>query len=131
MIDFLRFARDLVTDLLRSRLSLVGENALLRQQLIVAERKTVGRPRWKPWERHAMALAARFTPEIARGLLVDRSVAGSSSAAAPPLGPSPGSLACFSSARFSCPLGARFSPRTEAMLFSSNERRPIRGDGLS
>lgn len=62
MIAFLRFARDLVTDFLRPRLKLIAENALLRQQLIVAERKIVGRPRWRPWERCAMALAARFTP---------------------------------------------------------------------
>jgi hypothetical protein len=51
MLDLLRFARDLATDVFRSHLKLVAENALLRQQLIVAERKVVGRPRWKPWER--------------------------------------------------------------------------------
>src|SRR5688572_14836540 len=62
MLDSLGLARDLVTDLLRSRVSLVAENALLRQQLIIAERKIVGRPRWKPWERCAMTLAARLTP---------------------------------------------------------------------
>lgn len=62
MLDFLRFARDFVADLLRPRTKLVAENALLRQQLIVAERKIVGRPRWRPWERYTMALAARFTP---------------------------------------------------------------------
>jgi hypothetical protein len=61
MIDRLRFARDLVTDL-RPHVQLVAENALLRQQLIVAERKIVGRPRWKPWERYATALATRFAP---------------------------------------------------------------------
>ena len=55
MIDLLRFARDLATDLLRWHVKLVAENALLRQHLIVAERKIVGRPRWKPCERYAMA----------------------------------------------------------------------------
>jgi hypothetical protein len=62
MLDFVRFARDFVTDLLRSRTKLVAENALLRQQLIVAGRKSTRRPRWKPWERCVMALAARVTP---------------------------------------------------------------------
>lgn len=62
MLDFLRFARDFVADLLRPRTKLVAENALLRQQLIVAERKIVGRPRWRPWERYTMALAASLTP---------------------------------------------------------------------
>jgi hypothetical protein len=62
MLDFLRFARDLVTNFFRPRLKLVAENALLRQQLIVAGRKVVGRPRWKPWERYAMALTTRFAP---------------------------------------------------------------------
>ena len=61
MIEFLRFASGLVADLLRSRGSLVAD-ALLRQQLIVAERKIVGRPRWRPRDRYAMALAARFAP---------------------------------------------------------------------
>ena len=51
MLDFLRFARDLVADLLRPHVKLVAENALLRQ-----------RPRWNPWERYAMALATRFAP---------------------------------------------------------------------
>jgi hypothetical protein len=60
MVDLLRFARDLATDVFRTHLKLVAENALLGQQLIVAERKVVGRPRWKPWERYAMALATRF-----------------------------------------------------------------------
>lgn len=52
----------LVADLVRPHLKLVAENALLRQQLIVSERRIVGRQRWAPWERYAMALAARFTP---------------------------------------------------------------------
>jgi hypothetical protein len=33
-----------------------------RQQLIVAQRKIVGRVRWSPWQRFAMALAARVAP---------------------------------------------------------------------
>jgi putative transposase len=62
MLDVLRFARDLIADILRPQVKLVAENALLRQQLIVAERKLVGRPRWNPWERYAMAVATRFAP---------------------------------------------------------------------
>jgi hypothetical protein len=62
MIDFLRSARDLITDLLRPHMKLVAENALRRQQLTVPQRKVVGRPRWKPWDRYAMALTTRFPP---------------------------------------------------------------------
>src|SRR6266850_8114023 len=36
----------MVADLVRRRVDLVAENALLRQQLIVAERKLAGRVRW-------------------------------------------------------------------------------------
>jgi hypothetical protein len=36
---------------------------MLRQQLIVAERKLVGRVRWLPWQRFAMAIGARLVPE--------------------------------------------------------------------
>jgi hypothetical protein len=43
MIDVIRFVAGLAADLLRARAGLVAENALLRQQLIVAERKLVGR----------------------------------------------------------------------------------------
>jgi hypothetical protein len=35
---------------------------MLRQQLIVAERKVVGRVRWTPWQRVVMSAAARLTP---------------------------------------------------------------------
>jgi transposase InsO family protein len=62
MVDLLRFAHGLVVDLLRSRAALLGENAMLRQQLIVAERKVVGRVRWTPWQRFVMSVAARITP---------------------------------------------------------------------
>jgi hypothetical protein len=41
MRDLLRFGAGLAADLLRSRTGLVAENGLLRQQLIVAERKTL------------------------------------------------------------------------------------------
>jgi hypothetical protein len=41
---------------------LIAENALLRQQLIVAERKLVGRFRWTPWQRFTIVLAARMAP---------------------------------------------------------------------
>jgi hypothetical protein len=39
MNDLVRFLAALAADLLRGRAALVAENALLRQQLIVAERK--------------------------------------------------------------------------------------------
>src|SRR6267154_5968331 len=62
MIDFLRFASGLAADLVRRHAELVAENALLRQQLIVAERKIRGRVQWEPWQRFTMALAARVAP---------------------------------------------------------------------
>ena len=40
MLEFLRFILRLAVDLLRSRAELVAENALLRQQLIVAQRRS-------------------------------------------------------------------------------------------
>jgi len=43
VIDFLRFVSGLLADLVRPRVELVAENVLLRQQLIVAERKIFGR----------------------------------------------------------------------------------------
>jgi len=50
VIDFLRFVSGMAADLVRRRVDLVAENALLRQQLIVAERKLAGRVRWTcPW----------------------------------------------------------------------------------
>jgi hypothetical protein len=48
MLDLLRFVRGLIGDVFRSRTALLAENAMLRQQLIVAERKVVGRVRWSP-----------------------------------------------------------------------------------
>lgn len=62
MSDLLRFVAAFAIDLLRGRAALVAENALLRQQLIVAERKLVGRVRWAPWQRFTMGLAARLAP---------------------------------------------------------------------
>jgi putative transposase len=59
---FIRFVGGLIADLVRSYAALMAENAMLRQQLIVAERKIRGRVRRAPWERFAMAIAARFTP---------------------------------------------------------------------
>jgi hypothetical protein len=60
MVDFLRF---LLADLFRSRAALLAESAMLRQQLIVAERKIRGRrARWTPWQRFTMVIAARLTP---------------------------------------------------------------------
>ncbi len=49
MIDVLRFVVGLAADIVRGRAGLVAENALLRQQLIVAQRKIAGRVRWAPW----------------------------------------------------------------------------------
>jgi hypothetical protein len=62
VIDVLRFVAGLAADVFRGRAALVAENALLRQQLIVAERKLVGRARWAPWQRFTMGLAARIAP---------------------------------------------------------------------
>jgi putative transposase len=62
VIDLLRFVSGLAADLVRRRVELVAENALLRQQLIVAERKIAGRVRWTPWHRLMIVLAARVAP---------------------------------------------------------------------
>src|SRR5882672_3545590 len=62
MIDLLRFVSGLAADLVRRHGELIAENALLRQQLIVAHRKVVGRVRWAPWQRFTIALAARVAP---------------------------------------------------------------------
>src|SRR5206468_11544980 len=62
MIDVLRFVVGLAADVLRRRAGLVAENALLRQQLIVAQRKIAGRVRWAPWQRFTMGLAAGMAP---------------------------------------------------------------------
>ncbi len=62
MIDVLRFVVGLAADVLRRRAGLVAENALLRQQLIVAQRKIAGRVRWAPWQRFTMGLAVRLAP---------------------------------------------------------------------
>ena len=52
----------MAADLVRRRVDLVAENALLRQQLIVAERKLAGRVRWTPWQRFMIVLTARVAP---------------------------------------------------------------------
>src|SRR5207253_10654647 len=62
MIDLLRFVSGLAADLVRRHGELVAENALLRQQLIVAQRKIAGRVRWAPCQRFTIALAARVAP---------------------------------------------------------------------
>jgi hypothetical protein len=62
MIDMLRFVVGLAADIVRGRAGLVAENALLRQQLIVAQRRIAGRVRWAPWQRFTMGLAARLAP---------------------------------------------------------------------
>jgi putative transposase len=62
VLDLVRFLTGLAADLLRTRSALVAENALLRQQLIVAKRKLTGRVRWVPWQRFTMGLAARIAP---------------------------------------------------------------------
>src|SRR6267378_5770783 len=59
MIEVLRFVVGLAADVVRRRAGLVAENALLRQQLIVAQRKIAGRVRWARWQRFTMGLAAR------------------------------------------------------------------------
>jgi hypothetical protein len=70
MSDLLRFVAGFATDLLRGRSALVAENAVLRQQLIVAERKLVGRVRWAPWQRFTMGLAARLVPAWRSAMLL-------------------------------------------------------------
>jgi putative transposase len=62
VVDFFRFVLGLAADLVRSHAELVAENALLRQQLIVAQRKIAGRVRWAVWQRVAMLIAARMAP---------------------------------------------------------------------
>jgi hypothetical protein len=62
MTEVVRFVFWLVARVVRGRAALVAENALLRQQLIAAQRKIRGRIRWTPWERFTMGLAARFAP---------------------------------------------------------------------
>jgi len=62
MGEVVRFALWLVADVVRRRAELVAENALLRQQLIAAQRKIRGRVQWTPWERFTMGLAARLAP---------------------------------------------------------------------
>src|SRR5438105_4499883 len=56
MIDLLRFISGLAADLVRRHGELIAENALLRQQLIVAHRKVAGRVRWASWQRFTMLL---------------------------------------------------------------------------
>jgi hypothetical protein len=62
VIDLLRFVSVLAADLVRRRVELVAENALLRQQLIVAKRKLAGCPRRTSWQRFTIALTARLAP---------------------------------------------------------------------
>src|ERR1700682_3538178 len=52
----------MAADLVRRRVDLVAENALLPQQLIVAERKLAGRVRWTPCQRFMIVLTARVAP---------------------------------------------------------------------
>ena len=70
MIDFLRLVAELVTDLVRGHAVLVAENALLRQQLIVAQRKIAGRVRWAPWQRFTIGLAVRIVPAWRAAILL-------------------------------------------------------------
>ena len=72
MIDVLRFVLGLAADLVRRRGGLVAENALLRQQLIVAHRKIAGRVQWAPWQKLTMALAARVAPAWREATLLVR-----------------------------------------------------------
>src|SRR5580693_5229865 len=60
MTEVVRFVFWLVARVVRGRVALVAENALLRQQLIAAQRKIRGRIRWTPWERFTIGLAARL-----------------------------------------------------------------------
>src|SRR5258705_4754344 len=60
----------MAADLVRRRVDLVAENALLRQQLIVAERKLAGRVRWTPWQRFMIVLTARVAPAWREAILL-------------------------------------------------------------
>jgi putative transposase len=62
MTEVVRFVFWLVARVVRGRAALVAENALLRQQLIAAQREIRGRIRWTPWERFTLGLAAGFAP---------------------------------------------------------------------
>jgi putative transposase len=46
----------------QNRASTLTSPRVQSQQLIVAERKVVGRVRWTPWQRFKMVNAARLTP---------------------------------------------------------------------
>jgi hypothetical protein len=70
MIDSLRFVLGLVADLVRGRTALLTENALLRLQLIAAQRKVHGRVRWAPWQRFTMGVAAGVAPAWRTALLL-------------------------------------------------------------
>src|SRR5258708_7225048 len=72
VIDLLRFVSGLAADLVRRRVELVAENALLRQQLIVAERKLARRVRWTPWQRFTIVLASRVAPAWREATLLIR-----------------------------------------------------------
>ena len=72
MRDLARFLAGLAADLLRGRAALIAENGLLRQQLILAERKRVGRVRWAPWQRFTMGLATRFAPAWRSAILFEQ-----------------------------------------------------------
>src|SRR3989454_7648839 len=69
---FLRLVSGLAADLGRRRVELVAENALLRQQLIVAKRKIAGRVRWTLWQRFTIVLAARVAPAWREATLLIR-----------------------------------------------------------
>jgi hypothetical protein len=56
-------------DLLRPRRELIAENALLRQQLIIASRK-VKRPAFQPHERGLLVLLSRLVPRWGSALLL-------------------------------------------------------------
>jgi transposase InsO family protein len=60
----------MAADLVRRRVDLVAENALLRQQLIVAERKLAGRVRWTPWQCFMIVLTARVAPAWREAILL-------------------------------------------------------------
>jgi putative transposase len=62
MIDTLRQAMGFAADVVRSRTALVAENLLLRQQLIVAQRKLTGPVRSTPCQRFMLGWTTRFAP---------------------------------------------------------------------
>jgi len=70
VISLVHFIRSLLLALFAPRLSLIGENLVLRQQVIVL-RRAVSRPRFQPFDRWLISsLAGRFRALLAVVVIV-------------------------------------------------------------